>query len=297
MKMSRKLAALILALAMTVSCACVFAEDVPSCPAASSETVAELLKVPDFKFFVRHEGIGKGSSVVYTAPSEESLRLADGKASCRLDNEIAAAGYVDGWLLVRYDIKDNKARVGYLPPKVSRGVKADVGKLEFSDITVTLEERIDITDNPRSNSTPFGTLPEGTEITILGKYTYTGNWWYVETKLDGQLTRGFINRSDAAIVVDGVVYYGNEELGFPAASPENNQQTGMVAVTGTEDDAIIVRKHIGADSNMVARVYGGDLYPCYGSGEGRNNRIWYYIWVDGVWGWISSGHAVFMENE
>lgn len=293
--------AVILALILAVCSAGALAENEPFAPAAGSETVVKLLDVIDFKFFVKEEGIGKGSAPVYTAPSEDSVRLADGKASCSVESEIAVAGHVDNWLMVRYEIgkkedKDRQVRVGYIPPKYSKGYKSGTGKLKFDSIPVQLAEDIEITDNPRHNSTPFGTLKAGSDITILGKYTYTGNWWYIEATLDGQLTRGFISRSKAAILADGTVYHGNEELGIPAVSPNQTELAGYITVKGTADSAMIVRNKPGAENNMVARVYGGDTFPCYGSEKARSGRIWYYIWVDGVWGWFSSGNSTFSEG-
>ena len=302
MTMSKKLAAAALALVLIFSCVSVFAEGGSSTPAAESETVAKLLKVLDFKFFVKEDGIGKGSAPVYTAPSENSIRLADGKASCSVETEIAVAGYVDSWLMVRYELgkkgdKDREVRVGYIPPKYSKSLKSGTGNIEFDSIPVQLAEEITITDNPRHNSKPFGTLPAETEIIVLGKYTYSGNWWYIETTLDGKLTRGFINRSEAALLVDGTVYHGNGELGFPAASPENTRQIGMVTIKGTAENAMKVRKHATTDSSMVARVFGGESFPCYGIETLRNGKQWYYIWVDGVWGWFSAGSSVLKKTE
>lgn len=108
----RRFAAMMLVLALAVPCFGALADDSSSYPAAKSETVAALLEVQDFKFFDKEEGIGSGSSIpVYTAPSEDSLRLADGKACCNLNTRIAVAGYTDdGWLLVKYEIKDEKKR-------------------------------------------------------------------------------------------------------------------------------------------------------------------------------------------
>ena len=293
-----RLTAMVLVLMLLVSCGSVLAEEsVSSCPAAESETVAALLQVPDFKFFVREKGIGKGSCPVYTAPSEDSLRLADGNAVVNVETEISVGGVENGWLMVRCEIKDKKARVGYIPPEYSKRLKANTSKTAFVSIPVKLAAGIDITDNPRSNSTPFGSLPKGTEVTILGKYTYTGNWWYVETKLNDRLTRGFINRSEAALKIDGKVYTGNDELGFPAVSPMNTTKVGMITVQGKEDDAMIVRKRSNINATMVARVYGGETFPCYGEEMGANDRPWYYIWVDGVWGWFSSGIATFSADE
>ena len=297
----RKPAALILAMLLALSCAGALAESLTA-PAANSQTVARLLAMSDFKFFVRENGIGRGSAPVYTAPSEDSIRLADGKASCSAQEAVAVAGYYDSWLMIRYEIgkkdeQNKKARVGYVPPKYARTYHADIGKIEFDAIPAQLAEEITISDNPRSNSTPFGTLPAGTEITILAKYTYSGNWWYVETELDGQLCRGFINRAEAAITLDGTVYHGIAELGYPVSSPDNTGLIGMVKVKGKKTDAMIVRRRAGTDSPMVARVHGGDVYPCYGSGTGKGSRIWYYLWVDGVWGWFAGGNAEFTEAE
>ena len=296
----RKMTALMAALALIICCAGALAETGSSAPAATSETVAKLLNILDFKFFVREDGIGKGSAPVYTAPDENSLRLADGKASCSLESEIAVAGHADSWLMVRYEIgkkdeKDKKVRVGYIPPKYAKASKSKTGNISFDAISSALAEDTEITDNPRHNSTPFGTLPAGTEITILAKYTYSGNWWYVETELDGIKTRGFIDRSKAGIIIDGVTYHGNEELGVPVASPENTDRIGTVTVSGTEEDAVIVRKDAGTDSAMVARVYGKESYPCYGSRTLKNEKVWYYIWVDGVWGWVSGGLSTLAE--
>ena len=294
----KRLTAVALALILTVSCGCVLAEEsTSSSPAAESQTVAELLNVPDFKFFVRDKGIGKGEFPVYTAPSEDSIRLSDGKLMVNVGYELAVAGFDSGWLMVRFEVKDKKARVGYIPQKYVRGLTTGVGQLKFVSIPVVLAEETEITDNPRSNSTPFGTLTKGTQVTILGKYTYTGNWWYVETELAGQRTRGFINRTNADLLIDGKVYTGNEALGFPVAAPDGSTQIGTITVNGDGDYAMIVRKHANADSAMVARAFGGDVFPCYGSKTGPRDRVWYYIWVDGVWGWFSSGNSTLTENE
>ena len=78
----RKPAALMIALILMITCFGAQADTGDSSPASQSEAVAKLLEVWDFKFFVREEGIGTGSCPVYTAPSEDSIRLSDGKASC-----------------------------------------------------------------------------------------------------------------------------------------------------------------------------------------------------------------------
>ncbi len=293
----KRILAVLVALTLTLAACCAQADGSAKVPAAESKTVAALLKVPDFKFFVREDGIGKGNCAVFTAPDYKSLRLADGRASCDVEDEIAVAGYVDGWLMVRYEIKDKKVRVGYIPPNKSRSLTANISRLTFDAVAVQLDEATDITDNPRDNSTAFGTLPAGTEITVLAKYTYTGNWWYVETTLDGKLTRGFIDREKTAVIADGVVYHGNTELGYPALSPEKKERIGIITVTAPEDYAMIVRRQADRESPMVARVYGGETFPCYAAETGANGRIWYRIWVDGTWGWFSSASSTLAEGE
>ena len=111
------------------------------------------------------------------------------------------------------------------------------------------------------------------------------------------LTRGFIDRSDTPIEVDGKVYTGNRELGWPVLSPEGDKCIGTMTVKGNPDEAMIVRRRANRESAMVARVYGGDSFPCYGTEMGPGNRIWYRIWDDGVWGYFSSGNATLSEGE
>lgn len=293
----KRILAVLVMVTLALAACCAQADGIPKVPAAESETVAALLEVPDFKFFVRDKGIGKGNCAVFTAPDYKSLRLANGRASCDVEDEIAVAGYADGWLMVRYEIKDKKVRVGYIPPNKSRSLTANISRITFDAVPVQLDEAIDITDNPRDNSTPFGTLPAGTDITVLAKYTYTGNWWYVETKLDGKLTRGFIDREKAAIIADTVVYHGNAELGYPVLSPEKKERIGIITVTAPEDYAMIVRRQADRESPMAARVYGGETFPCYAAETGANGKIWYRIWVDGVWGWFSSASSTLAEGE
>ena len=55
-----------------------------SMPTNDSELADRLRNVPDFKFKNHENGIGYGNCPVYTAPSEEAFRCADGKASCYL---------------------------------------------------------------------------------------------------------------------------------------------------------------------------------------------------------------------
>ena len=266
----KRILAVLIALMIALPAACALAGSSIDAdeitPSSSSEKVSRLLSILDFKFFNKKDGIGYGSCPVYSAPYENAYRLANGKASCNTNSEISVGGYdATGWLMVRYKTNNGNCRVGYIPPKHIKGYKADVSELKFDHVEVEAADVIYVTDNPMINYSAFAKLAIGESFTILGKYTYYGNWWYVECTVDGQPARGFIDRSNSAIRVDGEVYRSNKDLGIPDQSPLNTPHIGTVTVMGT--DAVIVRKN------------------------------WYYIWDDGVWGWISSGYATLAEGE
>ena len=297
MKTGRRTASLMIALLLAICCTGALAEGSSSAPAAASETVAKLLNILDFKFFVREDGIGKGSAPVYTAPDENSLRLADSKASCNLESEIAVAGHVDHWLMVRYEIgkkneKDKKVRVGYIPPKYVKGFKSPMPTPQFDYIPVTADDIVYVSDNPLLNSSYFATLEPGETFYILGKYTYIGDWWYIECTVDNQLARGFINRETSSFILGDQTI--NKDTYVPEAvlSPLGTEKIGTLTVGyGTDGAHKTVRQDADPESKQLALVSPGEKYPCYAEKKGTNGKPWYYIWIEkeSVWGWISSG--------
>lgn len=289
----KKAIAALLALALLFTLAGALAEETQE---ETGDTVTRLINMKDFKFFHKEDGIGGNVRwPVYTAPSEDSLRLADGKAWCNPSGELSVGGYAEnGWLLVRYKTPEEYSRVGYVPSRYLNGIKTGVGGLDFTRITVKAAEEIYITDDLYEKQPAFGKLEAGDSFDILAKYTYYGNWWYIETTVDGKTARGFINRGTAAIEVDGRVYHGNAELGIPEKSPMNTAKSGTVTVTNP--DVTIVHSEPDPDKKMVARVFQGDTFPCYGIATGSTKKEWYYIWIDGVWGWISSGRSEYAAD-
>ena len=291
----RKATAALLALILLVSAFGALAEDTET---AAKDKVTQLIEIRDFKFFHKEDGLsGNTRWPVYTAPSADSLRLADGKAWCNPAGELSVGGHTEnGWLLVRYKVPepDKYTRVGYVPPRYISGIKTGVGGLDFVHIAVKAAEEIYITDDLEEQSPAFGKLEAGDDFVILAKYTYYGNWWYIEATVEGKTARGFISRGTAAIEVDGKVYHGNLELGIPEKSPQGTEKIGTVNVTHAEPT--IVHSEPDPDKKMVARVYQGDSFPCYGKETGSTRKDWYYIWIDGVWGWISSGRSELTEE-
>jgi len=283
-----------------------------------SALMDRLRKAPEFKFWIHHSGIGYGNCPVYTAPSEDSFRCANGKASCSTNEEIGEAGFVSGWLLVRYETNNGGVRVGYIPPKYVRGFQSEMSSPKFDYIPATASGDIIVTDNPLMQGSSYAMLYSGEPFFVLGKYTYYGDWWYIECVVDGQIARGFIDRessyfslgNNGGLVTGNTAEYSSygsqttagqsttvisgSTLGNPSVSLLGTSQMGDVTIGyGTTGDRKIVRQDADPDSSQVAVVYPGSSYPCYGSKQGSTGKLWYYIWVDenSAWGWVSSGYA------
>ena len=164
----------------------------------SSYWTQQLNSLAPFKFDKHLYGLGYGNCPVYSAPSEYAYRAANGKASCQTSNyQVDEAGYVDGWLLVRYEINKGSWRVGYIPPKYVRGFKSSMSA-HFGWIPATANGTIYVTDNPYSHSGSFAVLSRGEKFHVLSQYTYYEkdgyDWWYIECDVDGLVARDFIEK-------------------------------------------------------------------------------------------------------
>ena len=260
----------------------------------------DLYSVVDFKFHHEAYGIGCGPCPVYTAPSLDAYRV--GNATCATNSEMYQGGFDEsGWLLVRYETNNGGVRVGYIPPSYVRSYTTWV-RTDFSYIPCTAMADLAITDNPMSRYASFGTIQAGDPYWILGKYTYYGNWWYVECVIDGQYARGFINRDTTTVQLTNGTTYGSTEdrdnlseafgptsrntNGYPDVSPYGSACRGTITVT---HDASMVRQDADPNSAMVARAAFNEVFPYYEVRTGTTAKPWYLIYVDGVWGWISSG--------
>lgn len=171
-----------------------------SIPAGDDDLQAQLQALPPFKFEKHKEGIDYGRCPVYTAPSSDAYRCANGKALCDTNASMDEAGFVSGWLLVRYETNKGDYRVGYIPPKYVKGYKSQMAP-HFGYIPAVAEGTIYVTDNPMTHGTSFAVLAEGESFHILSKYDYYKKngleWWYIECDVDGQTARGFIEYRDS----------------------------------------------------------------------------------------------------
>ena len=170
-------------------------------PTGDSGLKAQLNSLPPCKFEKHKYGIGYGVCPVYTAPSLDAYRCANGKAVCDTNSKMDDAGFVNGWLLVRYETNNGGTRVGYIPPKYVKGYTSSMYP-HFGYIPAVAEDTIYVTDNPMMHGTSFAVLSPGENFHILSKYNYYKKngleWWYIECEVDGQLAYGFIEMYESS---------------------------------------------------------------------------------------------------
>ena len=280
-------------------------------PQGDAALLKRLQEAPEFKFYHAKEGIGYGTCPVYTAPYIDSFRTAEGRACVSTNHDMYEAGYIGGWLMVRYGTNNGGTNVGYIPPNYvyAKGYKSHMKLPEFDYIPVTAADTVYVTNNPLLRGSYYATLDPGEVFYVLGKYTYHGNWWYVECTVDGLRARGFVDRDNSAFML-GVQDSGDDyggtgnsvnpssmvitDLGNPALSPLGTRQDGYVTVNyGASGQRKNVRQRPDPDSALVVAANPGEVFPVYASKVGTTGKTWYYIFVERVskWGWISEGVA------
>lgn len=138
---------------------------------------------------------------VYAAPSTSAYRGGNGKAAVSTNGPVYAAGWESGWLLVMYETNNGSVRVGYVEGSKLKD-KLTLPMLNFDYASVTLSQGAGLTDDPAMAFSEIAHLPAGTQVTYLSEYQNRYAWAYVETSVNGQMTRGFIPRdalSDAPL--------------------------------------------------------------------------------------------------
>lgn len=258
-----------------------------------------VLNLQRFTFSHHKNGIGLGDCPVYTAPSKKALRFANNRQAVDTNKELYEAGKTeDGWLLVRYDTGNGRIRTGYIPPeKVSKFKSGFSLRGKFDAVPVVAADVIEVTDDPITGKNIFATFTEGESFTLLAKYTYHGNWWYIECTVDGKTARGFIDREasdfypggDVADSTDrGPVNIGN--IGAPSVSPAGAKQIGEIVINGKAGETRKnVHKGANLNSDNLTVVYPARTYPYYDIKTGSNGSKWYYVFVeeDTMWGWVA----------
>jgi hypothetical protein len=126
-------------------------------------------------------------AAVYTAPSVNSFRSANGKAVVSLNDEVWVLGKTEGWYLVGYRVNSRTSRIGYIQ---AEGIDYDAYEMEFGHQPATLNEDSYITDDPWTSQSPIAELKAGTELDCLA--SFNPFYAYVETEIEGKAARGFV---------------------------------------------------------------------------------------------------------
>ena len=138
---------------------------------------------------------GASTVPVYSAPSEGSVRFAQGKASVNLRDPVRFYGLTqDGnWALIEYAVSDRTSRFGYVKRSDLPSNAAWTFTLPSVDVPVTVTQDTFLTDDPNVSQYRQMTLNAGSSVRLLGLYDL---WYaYVETTLDGKTVRGFVPRA------------------------------------------------------------------------------------------------------
>lgn len=138
---------------------------------------------------------------VYSAPSEDSWRAADGKASVSLRDAkgLYTFGMVDDWQLIEYRISLRASRVGYI-----HGVEEEFVNWPLAPTAVTALSSTWLTDDPNVSQRRQMTIPANTELTALN--VLAPFYAYVETTLNGQAIRGFVPLADLYPAEDSIAF-------------------------------------------------------------------------------------------
>ena len=139
---------------------------------------------------------------VYSAPTRDAYRGANGKAMVSTNGTVYVGGWDGSWLLVMYETNKGAVRVGYVEGSSIKG-NVDAGHLSFPFQPVNCVRSVALTDDPVTESTSIRTVTVGETLIYLAIYENNRQWVYVETTVDGQQTRGFVP-ADAVESFDGI---------------------------------------------------------------------------------------------
>ena len=133
---------------------------------------------------------------VYTAPSLNAVRGANGKSSLHTSEEVYTAGWSGSWLMVRYQKNNGGFRVGWVPKSGINSIRTVSASrnVNFAYWTVELARDCFLTDDPLYESETLAYASAGEQLTYLAFYQYNNGreYAYVQGDLNGQPICGFI---------------------------------------------------------------------------------------------------------
>ena len=144
--------------------------------------------------FDRVDGLQANQTyAVYSAPSTDAYRAANGKAAVSTNDQVYALGQDQGWMLILYDANHSgQYRVGYIQISKIKGNKPALDMLSWDGSTVEVLYTAKLTDDPALTGREMTTLPAGTKVTYLSTMYNSEAWDYVETTVNGKRARGFV---------------------------------------------------------------------------------------------------------
>ena len=134
----------------------------------------------------------KQKLAVYSAPSENSFRAANGKASVSTNGAIYTMGWDNGWLLIIYETNTGQCRVGYVNGSKIKGKIPSLPQLALAHVSCEVVTDTFMTDDPAKTENPVTRLSAGMQVTYLTTMYNAAAWDYIETTINGQTTRGFV---------------------------------------------------------------------------------------------------------
>lgn len=131
---------------------------------------------------------------VYSAPNEQALRGANGKALVSTNDWIQVFGHENGWFLICYRINNSHQRIGYIDSG-SLPMDTDIPSLNFTRIPTWTVGPATLTDDPLFSQNEITVIPTDTLVTWLSNI---GDWAYVEyaDRNNHQIARGFIDAAE-----------------------------------------------------------------------------------------------------
>ena len=127
---------------------------------------------------------------VYSAPSSDAYK--DEGASVTTNSDVNIYGSVGDWVLVGYNIRGSKGRIGYVKNSVDVNIK-NSPELTFSSVSVPLTKDTQLTDDPLFSTRALCDLKKGDNVIVLA--FMQGNWAYVESTYKNKQIRGFVQQS------------------------------------------------------------------------------------------------------
>lgn len=128
---------------------------------------------------------------VYSAPSENSYRAANGKALLSTNDWVQVFCEENGYLMVQYAISSKQYRIGYITADALKDKSEVHLRNSWASYDATVTTTTEMTDDPLNSCGTVMTLSQGTSVKYLGHLG--SDWAYIETTTSqGKTIRGFV---------------------------------------------------------------------------------------------------------